>query len=388
MSVVDTLTRMSAAPPEEVSSGLDGTFGQPSNDGGGPQKPDLGGSKWDDVYAAETFGEGIRAVFRIIPFWVPIAGVTSGIGAYYLVFRVRLFLSQWRIAERQRAERKFDLLENLRGVSMGPVGAVEPLADDGDPDEDEEEEDDETAVSMYDVDEFRSSLGIRLPRDEDLLVMVEKMLMVDPIPDGWVLYRTTAGIIRFMNLNTQELFFFHPGKRKEKAFIEEELKRRNRQAMESKYSFSYEDEGMNSFSVPTRPNNARTAGHSAPSPIDFGDDGAAAEEDESQNSTFKRMFSYFLEKEQKKIEQDVAKSRSTAASRTGGVSSSVSTPLDNNTPLGGHYAAAAAVAAASQTQRVAGSPSASAGRQSMASSTYRVVASSAIHGSRGASVKN
>ncbi|KAG5486188.1 hypothetical protein LSCM1_07308 [Leishmania martiniquensis] len=349
---------------------------------------------WQRLYSAHTFTEGLRVVFEVVPMWVPVAGVITTAGTYYITFRVRLFLAQWRIAERRRAERKYELLDNLRGMTTVPVGAIHALGDDDDDDDDDDEEEDETAVSRRDVDEFRSSLGIRLPRDEDLMAIVERMLMSDTLPDGWVLYRTSAGIVRFMNLNTQELFFFPPNKRKEKAFIESELKKRNREAMESRYNFSYEDEGMNSSSLsPSRadPQNfgpphrsaresSGPAGSNA-SPIDF-DDGAGAEDlEDGLSSTFRRVFNYFLEREQKKIEQGVALARSSregsvlggpmAGSSSGAVGGSASGQGGGSGPGCGSAAAGG------------GHDGNNASHRATASMTYRVVSSSTIHGGRG-----
>lgn len=414
-----------------MDGGGNGAFNTTSN-GAATTTTTAGGvdDKWSEVYAAGSVREGLRAIFRVVPYWLPVVAVGSGVGVYCAVFRVRLFLTQWRIAERQRVERKYDLLDNLRGVSMmGPVGALEPLADEDDEDDDEESND-ETMVSMADVDEYRSSLGIRLPRDEDLLGSVEKMLMVDPIVDGWVLYRTTAGIIRFMNLNTQELFFFHPGKKAEQAHIEEELKKRNRQQMETKYNFSYEDEGMNSFSMAGRSGGTGGGGGgggytacsvgvgggapAGPSPLNFGDDDVASD-DELRDSTFKRLFGFFLEKEQRRIEQDVARARgsvthrttsapgaNTAATSGGGGGSGASHPIS---PVAHHHGGAVPADGMDGSNNgnshrrltsPSGQRSASGGgglasswgsegarRQLPASPSYRVVSSSSIQPGRG-----
>lgn len=301
--------------------------GAPST--GGSHRESIFSPEWRrDFCEAEDLGTGLRVLRRAIPLWVPAVGLVTAAVGYYLTFRVRLFLAKWRAAARRRAERKYELLDNLRGVPAGPVGAVEALRDD-DGDDDDEDSDDETAVSMRDVDEFRSSLGIRLPRDEDLMGIVERMLMADPIPDGWVLYRTSVGLIRFLNLNTQELHFFPPNKRKEKQYIESELARRNRQAMETKYNFSYEDEQLNNGSFTLTPGgtargNATPSGTpannslAAPSPIDFSADTARDREERQQeammDSTFRRLFNYFLEKEQRQIELEVARSRNQGTS--------------------------------------------------------------------------
>lgn len=380
--------------------GINGVEGEASvttpRSAGPSSSPASGGglSEWRQrLYAAPTFTEGLRVVFEVVPFWVPVAGVLATAGTYYVTFRVRLFLAQWRIAERRRAERKYELLDNLRGMTTMPVGAVHALGDDDDDDDDdEEEEEDETAVSRRDVDEFRSSLGIRLPRDEDLMAIVERMLMSDTLPDGWVLYRTSAGIIRFMNLNTQELLFFPPNKRKEKAYIESELRKRNREAMESRYNFSYEDEGMNSSSLApsggeaqgftsTHHSNHENGGSPSgnASPIDFNDDGDSEGPDEGQASTFTRVFNYFLEREQKKIEQDVARARS---SREGSVLGPASTGAASAGGVSGGQGGSGGpgVGGAGGT---GGTGHESTAHRPTASMTYRVVSSSAIHGNRG-----
>lgn len=344
-------------------------------------------SEWcHRIYAATTPGEGIRVFFDVVPYWVPLLGLAGAAGAYYITFRVRLFMSQWRIAERRRAERKFELLDSLRGTATVSVGAVHRLGDDDDDvdddddDDDDEEDRDYTAVSRRDINEFRSSMGIRLPRDDDLLAIVERMLMSDPIPDGWVLYRTSAGIIRFMNLNTQELFFFPPNRRKEKLHIESELRKRNREAMESRYNFSYDDEGLNSNTLsPSRPDVASlSSGRTSrptvggPSPIDFSDEGAGQDDDddETHGSAFHRLFHYFLEREQRRIEQDVVRSRT---SREGSALNGAKAPSP------GGWGASAAAGVGSGTSSGGGIDGLGSSYRQSSSMTDRVVPSSMIH---------
>lgn len=310
-----------------------------------------------DLYAAQTFPDGMRVVFRHVPYWVPVAGLLSAVGLYCVTFQVRLFVSKWRIAQRRLVERKYDLLDDLRVGPMSTVGHLETLGDDDVDDDDDDEYNDETAVSNADIEEFRSSLGIRLPRDEDLLEIVERMLLVDPIPSGWVLYRTTTGVIRYMNLNTKELAFFPPAKHKEEQKIESEIKKRNRQAMESKYNFSYEDEGLNAQSLQSS-YAARTGGAGGlgagggpgPAPVDFGDDDFNNDEDFTQNSTFKRVFKYFVEREQKRIEEDVARSRVTAERGSSGTSAAEGGPHPSG--VGGAAGNAAGAASTTTHRRV------------------------------------
>lgn len=198
------------------------------------------------LYEADTTSEGLSLFFSLFPRWVPPVALIGGCCAYYLYIIGRVNLTRWRILERRRAQRKYELLEDLRGIhkfrggmegnSGVRGGGLAYIFSEEDDEEDEGEEDDKTAVSVRDMDEFRSSLGILIPRDEDLLALLERLLVEDPIPEGWVLYRTTAGIIRFMNQNTQELSFFHPMAEGLKYHIESTLRQRNRKAMESKYA--------------------------------------------------------------------------------------------------------------------------------------------------------
>lgn len=308
------------------------------------------------LYDAETAGEGIQCLLSFFPRWVPPFALLSLVGVYGVTMFARLKFTRWRIAERHRAQATYELLANLRGfhtVGGGRAGSRGHALSEDDVDDDEEDEEDETAVTMRDVDEFRSSLGVLLPRDEDLLGIIERMLVVDPIPEGWVLYRTTAGIIRFMNNNTQELSFFPPNKRKEQEHIEAELRRRNREAMQSKYatqasSMLLEEEG--SFRTIPHGNTPRRreeeeiamrsgfdsthagesesdrlkAGGSSPYPVGNDTSGGRDRFPHSPHDLFdpansksvvKRMLNYFLEREQKKIEKDVFRSHRRAESR-------------------------------------------------------------------------
>lgn len=192
----------------------------------------------------EKLSEAVSLFFHLFPPWVPPLAVISGCCIYYLSIVTRIKLARWRITERHRAKRQYALLEGLRAMhkidnealeSRGGCGSLAPIFSEADIDEEEEEEEDLTAVSLRDLDEFRSSLGIVLPRDEDLLVRVERLLVDDPIPDGWALYRTTAGIIRFMNRNTQELSFAHPAAEEEKNYIESEVRRRDQELTGAKF---------------------------------------------------------------------------------------------------------------------------------------------------------
>eukprot|EP00796_Vickermania_ingenoplastis_P002208 gene2208-1375_t len=316
------------------------------------------------LYAAETPLEGYRAMYSFFPPWFPPVALLSLTGLYGVWVCVRIKYTRWRIAERRRAERAFEVLENLRGLhAMNTrdrgLHSHALAEEDGDDDEEEEEGQDETVVSIRDLDEFRSSLGVQLPRDEDLLGIIEQMLMDDPIPEGWVLYRTSAGIIRFMNINTQELSFFHPDKSKEQHHIESELRRRNREAMESKYAAQPAFEagdgvaggaiagvgpspGGSNFEVGFLPpmvaamdggaegagrgstgSDGSTSGHPGHSTTGDGDGIPPGVPESPQalfdpgftNSVVKRMLQYFLKREQERIKAAVAREHQLAAAQ-------------------------------------------------------------------------
>ncbi|RNE99942.1 hypothetical protein TraAM80_07905 [Trypanosoma rangeli] len=272
------------------------------------------------LYDAETVGDAGRTVLQALPAWVPWVGAGACITAYVVTFRVRLFIARWRRAARWRVERKYMALGFLHDYAQPPGMSFTLVGED---EEDEDGEDgDATALKMSDIEEFCCSLGIRSPRDDDLLLLVEEMLLVDPIPDGWVLYRTTAGLVRFMNVNTQELFFFHPGKLEEERRIRAELKLRNRVVMEAKfnflggdeesgrrngnnYSFSLRKQRHKKFSDTCNACSDSTGGGGAT--LSFSDDGDNEVDGRDEQSTFRRLFRYFLEREERKIERDVEK---------------------------------------------------------------------------------
>ncbi|KEG10373.1 hypothetical protein DQ04_03801000 [Trypanosoma grayi] len=286
-----------------------------------------------ELYEAETASDAGAALLRAVPRWLPWVGTCACAAAYIASIRVRLFIAKWRRAARRRAERKYKALGYLHTGALPPGESFTLAEDDHDGGAGAGDEcssssrsssssADDTALSVADIEEFRCSLGIRSPRDEDLLVMVEEMLLIDPIPDGWVLYRTTSGVVRFMNLNTQELFFFHPCKREEERYIRAEVRHRNRVTMESKYNFSYGDEesdrrtAANASLTLQRRRKKMTSSRDNGTPnykangnnasLRFSDD-ENSEGDRDEQSTFRRLFHYFVEREQRKIERDVEK---------------------------------------------------------------------------------
>ncbi|ORC86554.1 uncharacterized protein TM35_000271440 [Trypanosoma theileri] len=345
-----------------------------------------------DLYAAETLSDAGRALLQAVPYWLPFVSAGACITTYILTMRLRLFIAKWRRTARRRAERKYRALGHLHNGIPPPCSSFTIVEDDEDDDNNSyrnmnkngsnndndnsgisntnsnngNNSEDSTTLSMLDIEEFRRSLGIRSPRDDDLLVMVEEMLLVDPIPDGWVLYRTTAGVVRFMNINTQELFFFHPDKQEEEQYIRAELQRRNKTSLEAKYKFSCSDEertfcgvaSLPSSSTPPiswkqqinkgkRSNKVRADDNdnNIAAPMKFSDSDAydydydydehSYDDGKDTQSTFRRLFHYFLEREKRKIERDVEKKfrHSTGAlviSGSGGTSGDIGTPSFEN----------------------------------------------------------
>ncbi|KAH9599888.1 hypothetical protein LSM04_001151 [Trypanosoma melophagium] len=353
-----------------------------------------------DLYAAETLSDAGRALLHAVPYWLSFVSVGACITTYIATMRLRLFIAKWRRTARRRAERKYRTLGHLNNGIPAPCSSFTLVEDDDDDDDENENSpsnvsnnnnnnqnedgnnnndnsdisnsnnnskkkkgnsgEDDTTLSVLDIEEFRRSLGIRSPRDDDLLVMVEEMLLVDPIPDGWVLYRTTAGVVRFMNINTQELFFFHPEKQQEEQHIRAELQRRNKAYREAKYKFSYSEKDGALYSGSSIPSSStpsfswthykhkgkggskmRTNDNDIKmsAPVNFSDsDESNYDYDDSnygdgkdEQSTFRRIFHYFLEREKRKIERDVEKKY--LHSSGVGASSDSGTPLFENRSL-------------------------------------------------------
>lgn len=283
------------------------------------------------LYGAETIRDGLYSLLRLPPRWVPPVALASTLFLYGGVLTIRLKYVRWRLKEQSRAQRRYELLENLRGIhAISGTGSggrkdgaggqrVHALQEDEDDEEEGDTADDKASVSLRDVDEFRSSLGILLPRDEDLLAMIEQILVDAPIPEGWELYRTTAGIIRFINRSTQELSFFHPGVQTMQEYIEGEIRRRNREAMENKYATQTGGTASGRSAAGSAPRSSgllEKGGMSElkgePPGTTFG---AKAEGSPSPIELFnpshppgvvKRMLNYFLEREQRRIYQNVA----------------------------------------------------------------------------------
>ena len=90
----------------------------------------------------------------------------------------------------------------------------------------EEDFNDASLLTYDEVEEFRRSLGIVLPRDEDLMTQIELMLLEDPIPEGWELFRCSYGV-RFRNTTTDALVFFHPAAHGLELHIRQELAQRD-----------------------------------------------------------------------------------------------------------------------------------------------------------------
>ncbi|SCU65981.1 uncharacterized protein TEOVI_000624900 [Trypanosoma equiperdum] len=304
---------------------------------------------WHDLYEAETLSDARRAVLSTVPQWVPWLGGGVCLIAYAAVLRTRLFLARWRRAARKRAERKFSGFRRWKGCDAPPPCVViTRIEEEVDGDEDGDGGSDAegsrcgdggaaTTLSVGDIAEFRCSVGLRSPRDDDLLIMIEEMLLVDDVPDGWVLCRTTSGVVRFMNLNTQELCLFPPGRQGRGHYIRKELRRRNKLEIESGFSLSYNNDevfneswgggGGHTGKFPINDSLGKTSetdsslqrNHSRGTDRSTRDDAHfVSDEDtlsfssdeadlygEGERSAFRRVFRYFLEREKRRIERDV-----------------------------------------------------------------------------------
>eukprot|EP00744_Colponema_vietnamica_P021590 GILI01030875.1.p1 GENE.GILI01030875.1~~GILI01030875.1.p1 ORF type:complete len:255 (-),score=32.92 GILI01030875.1:101-865(-) len=209
--------------------------------------------RYSQIYEAEELSEGLKAIGEVLPKWVVPAAVAGGLAAYVAVFQGRLALSKWRHRERELNERS--------GSSRAPSSFGADEADDLS---------DSSLLTFDEVEEFRRSLGIVVPRDDDLLAIVEGMLIEDPIPDGWELYRCTFGV-RFRNTDTGELAFFHPDARELELHIRETLKERDTSFLGSDLAAT----GRQMFEQPLR----------------------EEEEDNTHQTTFMNVFDAFLRRE-------------------------------------------------------------------------------------------
>ncbi|KAH8614255.1 hypothetical protein ERJ75_000749900 [Trypanosoma vivax] len=178
-----------------------------------------------DLYRAENLSDALRIIFLSGPRWLPWVGAGMFFTAYMTFLRVRILISRFRRAARARAERKFFALGlPCDCVTPPPCTLFTKIGDGNDEDDGIVSlEKNDATVTLADIEEFCFVLGLRDSRDDDLFTIVTKMLLVDDIPEGWALYRKSTGELRFLNFSTQELSFFHPGKRKEELYIRKEL---------------------------------------------------------------------------------------------------------------------------------------------------------------------
>lgn len=233
--------------------------------------------RYSHIYEAEELGEGLRAISEVLPRWVLPCAVAGGLATYIAVFQGRLALSKWRHRERELNERS----GSSRAPSVFGPDDVDDLND-------------SSLLTYEEVEEFRRSLGIVLPRDDDLMSQIEGMLLDDPIPEGWELYRCTYGV-RFRNTTTGALAFFHPDARDLEHKIREELLSRDAAFLSTDLATS----GRQMFEKPL------------------------PEEDNSHSTTFMNVFDAFLKRESERDPNEV----SVATPRTRHAPSATNRPM-------------------------------------------------------------
>lgn len=232
---------------------------------------------------AATLEEGVVVIKSAVPTWVPTTVAVAACASLYVSYRTRLMIGKWRKNERARIIQKY---RNNQSASPSPS----PQRCDPE-DSANLETVDPTVVTTDDLNEFHMALGLMQPRDDDLIAMVDDMLLNQPIPNGWILYRTTGGYIRFRQLNTEELTFFHSGARDLEQLVRSGVATRNQAEME--FQFGEMSRGVS------------TSGHgehdqdeiqpAVPSADFVSDPASAADSEEAQG--FNKLLSFFVNKE-------------------------------------------------------------------------------------------
>jgi hypothetical protein len=278
------------------------------------------------LYDAQDVGEGLKVLQSALPVWVAPSLVVGASAAYLLAYKSRKALNQWRNAQRNATLQRYQSLSRAASMhpSPSPEGTFDRTAfgasstiDYSDP----------TQVTEEDVEEFRHALGLMLPRDADLVEMIEQMLMEDPIPDGWVLYRCSFGGLRFRNESTEELRFFHPMATEVEDKVRRELAKRDQAEMAMYGAQMFAQRGSSGGSS-GGPSSIRIQA-SQRSPAMFGkaewkppcDEPA---DPDSGTNTFANVFDFFLAREKETIEQEVVRSIQNPSSAMGRRSSFVS----------------------------------------------------------------
>eukprot|EP00758_Cryptobia_borreli_P004643 Tbor_TRINITY_DN4497_c1_g3::TRINITY_DN4497_c1_g3_i1::g.8089::m.8089 len=251
------------------------------------------------VYDAKDPSEGCRSILRALPSWflpVTVSGIMIG---YAVSLEFRLLLARWRNAQRSRIMERYRSLEVGDSRSSHEIDLFKP-----------DTYVDPSQVSPEDVEEFRMALGLVIPRDEDLIQLVEKMLIEDPIPEEWQLYRCSFGGLRFRNIETEEIKFYHDGSKEIESIITSEVKKRDVVQMEKYGAHMFQSSNQIENEKPSvkdsRPKNRfifesiTTSPSEEPDPIPPAEDGIG--------NSFQAVFNYFINKEKNALENEVTQS--------------------------------------------------------------------------------
>jgi hypothetical protein len=240
---------------------------------------------WKQLYSAKSLEDALPTIAERIPVWAPMTFLLGGGLLYIGSFRMRLLLSKWRRHERARLIQKYQL--ESAANSPSPRRADDSLM---------VEHVDPTVVTEEDLDEYHLSLGLMRPRDDDLIALVDKMILSDSIPEGWILFRCASGFLRFRELNTDELRFFHPKAKTTESVVRCTVSARNQADME--FQFGNLSRGASTS------NSGGNDGMNEPE-VDFE---AAVAESKNDEETFGRLLQIFMKRETAKIEAEVEES--------------------------------------------------------------------------------
>eukprot|EP00331_Platyophrya_macrostoma_P004219 CAMPEP_0176421506 /NCGR_PEP_ID=MMETSP0127-20121128/9210_1 /TAXON_ID=938130 /ORGANISM="Platyophrya macrostoma, Strain WH" /LENGTH=359 /DNA_ID=CAMNT_0017802241 /DNA_START=186 /DNA_END=1265 /DNA_ORIENTATION=+ len=212
----------------------------------------------------------------------------------YVSYRTRLLIGKWRKNERARLIQKYRNNQSAATSASPSPQRCDPT------DSGIIEIVDPTVVTVDDLEEFHMALGLMQPRDEDLILLVDDMLLNQAIPAGWILYRTTGGYIRFRELNTEELTFFHPGARELERLVRSGVASRNQADME--FQFGDMSRGVSTSGHGEYDNDE--VHHAVPN-ADFEDSGPTEADSEKEAHMFNKLLNFFVDKEKESAAMEV-----------------------------------------------------------------------------------
>lgn len=243
------------------------------------------------LYEASNPGEGFEALRRLLPSWVPVTTAVGACIAYYSSYRFRMLLSKWRKNARARLINKY----SQQIVSLSPSPArpcgTDSLIHNVDP----------TAVTEEDLEEIHMSLGLIFPRDADLMDKVDQVYVTDPIPEGWILFRSTNGFLRFREVNTEELRFFHPGAQEVEKSVRAGVTARNQADID--FHFGSVSRGASTSGTTATADNQTDVFHEPNVRFE-----SRINDDEENEEGFGKLLSFFIKKEKAKLEVEIQES--------------------------------------------------------------------------------